>query len=144
MKILKLVLTLSVLSISTAYAASDIQVTTIKSLYQQAKAKRQGMEILPKYADSTLAQALNVKAQYGEVCGTDHDVVWQSQDPEYNRKLTFTNLGNNQIKVNLGKSQWHQPNSVIYKLNCAGNSCKVSDVMEGNESLKQNILNECQ
>lgn len=143
MKCLTLAAMLSACCITTAYAASDRQVETIKALYQQAKAQQQGMEILEKYADSSLAQAFKVKAQNGEVCGTDHDVVWQSQDPEYDRKLTFTKLGNNRVKVNLAKGQWHEPGSVVYQLKCKGNHCQVSDVIEGRNSLKQDILDEC-
>ena len=143
MKCLTLAIMLSACCITIAYAASDRQVETIKALYQQAKAQQQGMEILEKYADNSLAQAFKVKAQNGEVCGTDHDVVWQSQDPEYDRKLTFTKLGNNRVKVNLAKGQWHEPSSVVYQLKCKGNHCQVSDVIEGRNSLKQDILDEC-
>lgn len=134
---------LSACSITTAYAASDRQVETIKALYQQAKAKQQGMEMLAKYADSSLAQAFKVKARQDDVCGTDHDVVWQSQDPEYDRKLTFTKLGNNRVKVNLAKGQCHEPSSVVYQQKCKGNHCQVSDVIERKDSLKQDILDKC-
>ncbi len=143
MKFLNLFLAVSILSISSAYAAQDIQIETVKKMYQAGKKSEQGMEMIEKYADAGLKQAFKVQEKFGEMCGFEHDVMWQSQDPEYNRALTFTKLANNQVKVNLAKGKWHSASSVTYTLSCNGNTCKVADVRDTSGSLKQNILKEC-
>jgi hypothetical protein len=143
MKFLNLFLAVSILSISNAYAAQDIQIETVKKMYQAGKKSENGMEVIEKYADAGLKQAFKVQEKFGEICGYEADVMWQSQDPEYNRALTFTKIANNQVKVNLAKGKWHPASSVTYKLSCNGNTCKVADVIDTSGSLKQNILKEC-
>ena len=55
----------------------------------------------------------------------------------------FSKVGQNKVKVSLGKGKWNKQSSVTYILKCNGNDCKVSDVIDSSGSLKKNILAEC-
>lgn len=134
---------LSVFVMQSGFAASDAQMDFVKTLYQTGKNLEKGTEIVEMYADESLKQAFNLHADTGEVCGFAADVMWQSQDPEYQKKLSFTKVGQNQVKVNMAKKNYDHASWVTYKLNCKGNVCKISDTINSSGSLKKNIYDEC-
>lgn len=131
-------------AMQSSFAATDIQIDFVKKLYQTGKQLEKGTEIIELYQDESLEKAFRFMQDYeGEMCGYHYDMMWQSNDPNYNRKLIFTKVGTNEVKVDLGKAQFYDPSWVIYKLNCKGNSCKINDVIDESGSLKQRIYKEC-
>lgn len=128
-------------AMQSSFAATDIQIDFVKKMYQTGKQLEKGNELLELYADNSLQKAIDVWNS-AEYC-VGYDVMWQSNDPPYHRPLTFKNLGNSQIKVNLGKVKFYEASWVKYKLNCKGNSCKINDVIDNTGSLKKNIYEEC-
>ncbi|WP_374254226.1 hypothetical protein [Acinetobacter brisouii] len=130
-------------SVQSVFAANDPYIQTVKDMYNLGKKSESGMQVIELYSDASLKQAFNLQARNGEVCGFDHDVMWQSQDPEYNKSLKFDKLGQNKVKVSLGKGKWDHAGTVVYTLKCNGNNCKVSDIQDSGGSVKQNILREC-
>lgn len=133
---------LTIFSTQHVFAASDVQMDFVKKLYQTGKQLEKGNELIEMYADNNLQKAIDVWNS-AEYC-VAYDVMWQSNDPPFHRPLTFTNLGNNQIKVKLGKVKFFKESWVKYKLNCNGSICKISDVIDDTGSLKKNIYEECQ
>ena len=129
--------------VQSVSAASDPYIQTVKEMYNLGKKSETGMQTIELYSDSSLKQAFNLHARNGEVCGFEQDVMWQSQDPEFNVPLQFSKVGQNKVKVSLGKGKWNKQSSVTYILKCNGNDCKVSDVIDSSGSLKKNILAEC-
>ena len=125
------------------YAEDSLAVKTVKEMYNLGARYDKGMEVIELFADEGLTQAFNLQQSSEDLCGNEYDVMWQSQDPEYKRKLTFSTVATNQIKVNLGAGQWHKPQSVNYKLTCKSGVCKVSDVVDSEGSLKNRINKEC-
>lgn len=112
-------------------------------MYSLGKKSEEGMQVIELHSDASLKKAFNLHARNGEVCGFWQDVMWQSQDPEFNVPLQFSKVGQNKVKVSLGKGKWNKQSSVTYILKCNGNDCKVSDVIDSSGSLKKNILAEC-
>ena len=112
-------------------------------MYTLGKKSEEGMQVIELHSDASLKKAFNLHARNGEVCGFGQDVMWQSQDPEFNVPLQFSKVGQNKVKVSLGKGKWNKQSSVTYILKCNGNDCKVSDVIDSSGSLKKNILAEC-
>lgn len=130
-------------SVQSVFAAGDPYIQTVKDMYNLGKKAQNSMQVLELYSDTSLKQAFDLHARNGEVCGFDHDVMWESQDPEYTRSLKFSKLGQNQVKVSLSKGKWDSAGTVVFTLKCNGNDCKVSDVHDDSGSLKKNILREC-
>lgn len=129
--------------VQSVFAASDPYIQTVKEMYNLGKKSEEGMQVIELYSDASLKQAFNLHARNGEVCGFEQDAMWQSQDPEFNVPLQFSKVGQNKVKVSLGKGKWNKGGSVTYTLKCSGNNCKVSDVIDSSGSLKKNILAEC-
>lgn len=127
--------------VQSVFAANDTYIQTVKEMYNLGKKSEEGMQVVELYSDTSLKQAFNLHARNGEVCGFGQDVMWQSQDPQYNIPLQFSKVGQNKVKVSLGKG--NKQRAVTYILKCNGNDCKVSDVIDSSGSLKKNILAEC-
>lgn len=124
------------------FAAPDMQIDFVKKLYETGRNLGKGTEVVEMYADKSLQRAFNVAAESGESC-FGADPMWQSQDPEYQKKLAFSKAGKNQVKVNMAKKNYDQASWVIYKLNCQNNVCKISDLIDQEGSLKQSIYEVC-
>lgn len=129
-----------------SFATSDSQIDTVKEMYQLGEKLRKGNEVVRMYADEGLGRAFEVEDKVlsdGMMC-IGYDFMWQGNSGVTNQSLTFTKIGNNQVKVNLAKTKLYASSWVIYKLNCKGNVCKISDVIDHEGSLKKNIYKECQ
>lgn len=140
-----LAMTLALCSASV-YANSALQIKTLQAMYQESiknshKLHYSENDLLKKYATSDLKALFNQdeKASEGAVGCIDYVVMWQGQDFEHKVKLNFTPISNNRIKVNIGKGSWSKARSVTYQMACTGNSCKISDVIEQNVSLKKSL-----
>lgn len=124
-------------------AGEDPYIQTVKEMYKLGAKSQDGMTIIERYSDSSLKQAFNLHAKNGEVCGFGQDVMWQSQDPNYNRPVNFSKISQNKVKAVLGQSRNQKADTVVYTLKCSGTNCKVSDVQDSSGSLKNNILQDC-
>lgn len=125
------------------FATNDPYVQTIKEMYRFDKKSQEWVKTMRLFSNPSLNQAFNLHDKNGGVCGFGQNVMWQSQDPEYNIPLNFTKFGQNKVKVSLGKGKWNQSSIVIYTLQCNGGNCKISDANDSDGSLKQNILRGC-
>ena len=131
-------------AMQSSFAATDVPMDFVKKLYQTGKQLEKGTELIELYQDESLQKAFRFMQNYeGEMCGYDYDMMWQSNDPNFNRKLIFTKVGANEVKVDLGKAEFYKPSWVKYKLNCKGGVCKISDIIDNGGSLKQRIYKEC-
>lgn len=122
-------------------ANDQLALQTVKNIYEMGKSLEKGNEIIALYADQKLSRAIEVW-NAAEYC-VGYDVMWQSNDPPYHRKVTYTPLANNQVKVNLAKVPYYDAASLTYKMSCAGNTCKIADIVDQFGSLKNNIAQEC-
>ena len=127
----------------STYAQDSIAMKTVKEIYDLGKRYEKGMEVIELFADESLQRAFNLASSYEYICGYDYDVLWQSQDPEYQRNIHFTQIGSDQIRVNLAKAQWHKASSVGYKMNCQNGVCKINDIVDEYGSLKARIQQQC-
>ena len=128
---------------ASSFATESLALQTVKQMYDLAKRYEKGMEVVSLFADESLTQAFNRQSFDEGICGYDYDLLWQSQDPEYQRKINFTAVGFNQVRVDLGKGEWHKASSVGYKMNCQNGTCKVNDVIDEFGSLKARIYAQC-
>ncbi|WP_230656174.1 hypothetical protein [Psychrobacter sp. I-STPA10] len=139
---------------------ASLQINTVKSLYNQCigyeKENRRNIdnpyyeskdcrEILYKLASNDFKKAIAMEKDFekkyfneGYIC--DAIYIWDSQDPDYNAKLTFTNLPNNKVKVKFGYG-----GHVTYSLSCNKNKCQITDLFNRNNLSQKNIIfQECQ
>lgn len=126
---LKILTLLGLLSVSPAVLAADsAEVGLVKRIYREAAAKPDGsMEILKRYADSSLKQAIRTidrVGNQGESC-LDADPVWNSQDPEITRKVAVRELGGGRVRASF--KQYGSNVNVDFVVNCSGGTCRISD-----------------
>lgn len=122
---------------TVALASPSHKLDTIKHMYQVDKKAQQGNQTLILFTDRSL-QRLFEQMPAEEVC-LDHDVMWQSQDPDYRKKLRFSTAKDGRVNVKLGSSA-----SVSYSLNCIGSQCKITDAFDdGKVSIKKTIIENC-
>lgn len=133
---------MTVFGLSVAANASDqLALETVKKMYEMGKALEKGDDIIALYADENLSRAIQVQNN-SEYC-SDHDVMWQSNDPPFHRNVTYRSLGNNRVKVFLHPVPNYSAASLIYNFSCSDGVCKVSDIEEDYGSLVQTIYQNC-
>ena len=161
MQILKsyaLLLTMGFLAVNTAIAdAPDnkqthaaMKVAIIEKMYQQ-DVSNQGMDypvVLEQYGNQELQAAMKLERDYFNreemSCHIGYDVLWDSQDPDYEQEKQFSLTEKGLVKVSLA-----QGSNVYYDLSCDGfddsADCKVADVIldEDGASLKEYLLKTC-
>ena len=135
-------LAVSLLVSGQVHAAQEQQLKTLQEMYSLGKRLEKGNEIIEMYADQSLTRAFYHEASSDEYC-IGGDIMWQSNDPPFERKVTYTKLGNNKIKANLHAFKPnYEATWVIYQFNCSSGQCKVSDVFDSEGSFKR-ALNSC-
>ena len=128
--------------ISAVEAAQEIQLKTLQEMYSIGKKLEKGNEIIEMYADESLQRAFNRAYEAEDPC-FGADIMWQSNDPPYQRKVTYTLLGNNKVRANLGAvPPYYKASWVTYSFSCKSGTCKLSDVLDSEGSLKK-ALNTC-
>ena len=126
-----------------ANASDQLAVQTIKKMYETGKSLEKGNEIIYLYADKILTRAINV-ANEAENC-ISYDVMWQSNDPPYDRNVSYNLLDNNKVEVHLAEvAPYYEAETLIYDLNCSIGTCKITDVEDDLGSSVHNIYQECQ
>ena len=127
-----------------------MKVATIEKMYQQ-DVNNQGMDypvVLEQYGNQELQTAMTLERDYFDreemSCHIGYDVLWDSQDPDYEQEKQFSMTEQGLVKVSLA-----QGGDIHYDLSCDGiddsADCKVADVIldEDGASLKEYLLETC-
>lgn len=130
----------------SSFSSDDLQINTIKEIYQLGKKLQQGNTLLQAYYDENLESAFdNLREENAEDCPHIwYDLMWQSNDNEYNQKPSFTKVGQNLVRVKLAAYGNYSSKSVTYRLSCKSGVCKISDIIDTNGSLKNQLVMQCQ
>ena len=123
------------------------KIATIKNMYQQ-DIDHEGEDhpvVLQQYASKDLQAAMQLERDYFDKtqlsCHIGYDVLWDSQDPDYNQHKKFSVTKQGLVEVNLA-----QGSTVDYELACDDKECRVHDVIVDKQgtSLKEYLHKECQ
>lgn len=137
MKLKKLLAVSLLISTPVTWAADTAKVTLVKQIYREAVANPDSsMDILKKYADTSLKQAIRKSENAEEIC-LEADPIWNSQDPEITKKIKVSELSNGKVRASF--SQYGSRVNVDYSVNCTGHSCKITDVDDF-----KNMVRQCQ
>ncbi|MBP2280963.1 hypothetical protein H4W00_001776 [Psychrobacter sp. PL19] len=152
--LLTLTLIMGLVAISTATANiaepsqpnSAIKEATITKMYEQ-DVINQGMDdpvVLQQYGSQELQAAMKLERDYFDreqmSCHIGYDVLWDSQDPNYEQDKQFSVTEQGLVKVSLA-----QGSDVYYELSCDNSNYQVTDVIlddQGN-SLKDYLKEAC-
>ena len=139
-------------AIEPQQAVFAIKVATIEKMYQQ-DASNQGMDypILAQYSDKDLQAAFLLEQAYFDreqmSCNIGHDILWDSQDPDYSQDKQFSITEQGLVKVSLA-----QGSDIYYELACTSigeiAECKVADVILDEDiydspTLKSYLIKSC-
>lgn len=127
-----------------------MKVTTIADMYQQ-DIDNQGQDypvVLHQYGSPELKAAMELERDYFDrkqmSCHIGYDVLWSSQDPNYEQDKQFAVTEQGLVQVSLA-----QGDDVYYELSCksVGHdvACQVTDViLDGDgKSLREYLLEHC-
>ena len=123
------------------------KIATIEKMYQQ-DIDNEGEDypvVLQQYASKDLQAAMQLEQDYFDKtqmsCHIGYDVLWDSQDPDYNQNKKFSVTKQGLVEVNLA-----QGSTVDYELACDDKECRVHDVIVDKQgtSLKKYLHKECQ
>ena len=129
-------------------AMADIKIATITKMYQQ-DIDDQGMSnpvVLQQYADADLQAAMQLEQEYFDKtqtsCNIDYDVLWNSQDPDYEQDKKFSITDQGLVQVSLAQGSY-----IYYELSCddSDKTCQVEDVVldQDSKTLRQHLLETC-
>ena len=127
-----------------------MKVSTIGKMYQQ-DVNNQGQDnpvVLQQYSSQELQAAMQLEQAYFDreqmSCYIGYDVLWSSQDPDYEQDKQFSVTTQGLVKVSLA-----QGDNVYYELSCDSidnkAACQVTDVMldEDGTSLREYLQKNC-
>ncbi|MGP9689125.1 hypothetical protein ACT3TH_08190 [Psychrobacter sp. AOP22-C1-C5] len=127
-----------------------MKVAAIAKMYQQ-DVSNQGMSnpvVLQQYANRDLKAAIQAERDYFDKeqmsCHVGYDVLWDSQDPDYEQDKQFSVTEQGLVQVSLA-----QGSNVYYELSCESSDgdtdCRVADVIldENGTSLRKHLLKTC-
>ncbi|OXL24824.1 hypothetical protein CAN34_05090 [Psychrobacter sp. DAB_AL32B] len=155
---LLILLAMGVIAISNATADvteppqthAAMKVATITKMYEQ-DINNQGMDnpvVLQQYANPDLQAAMKLEQDYFDKeqisCHIGYDVLWNSQDPDYEQEKEFSITEQGLVKISLA-----QGSNVYYDLSCDCMNkeikCQVADVImdEDGASLREYLLETC-
>ena len=125
---------------------SAIKIATVEKMYQQ-EVSNEGMDnpvVLQQYSSPELKAAFKLADDYFDreqlSCAIDHDVLWDSQDPDYRQDKQFAITEQGLVQVSLA-----QGSNIYYELSCDDSVCQIADVvLAENVSLKAYLLQSCQ
>lgn len=119
------------------------KLTTIQSLYALSTEKELGSEVLLKrYSSESFKQALALERQVAEtgmVCGSGGDIMWQSQDTDFQEAVTFALDAEDRVVVQLSDRD-----TLSYVLTCEEDRCLIEDIHDFGGSVKEMLLTDCQ
>ena len=127
-----------------------MKVSTIAKMYQQDM-NNKGQDypvVLQQYASPELQAAMQLEQTYFDreqiSCHIGYDVLWKSQDPDYEQDKQFSVTTQGLVQVSLA-----QGDEVYYELSCDGDNnkaaCQVTDVIldEDGTSLRKYLQKSC-
>ena len=127
-----------------------MKVSTIAKMYQQDM-NNKGQDypvVLLQYASPELQAAMQLEQAYFDreqiSCHIGYDVLWNSQDPDYEQDKQFSVTTQGLVQVSLA-----QGDEVYYELSCDGDNnkaaCQVTDVIldEDGTSLREYLQKSC-
>lgn len=126
-----------------------LKLATIAKMYQQ-DVDNEGMDypvVLQQYSNSELKAAFELEQEYFDrqqmSCNIGHDVLWDSQDPDYAQDKQFAVTETGLVKVSLA-----QGSNIYYELSCNDKECQIADVIldnniYGSETLKTFLTKNC-
>ncbi len=132
---------------------SDAQVAVISQMYEQDISVEGFSEkpILLEYSIAELIAAFVLEQAYYDreqiSCNIGHDILWDSQDPDYSQDKQFAVTEQGLVKVSLA-----QGSDIYYELACSSidekAECKIADVMldediYGSRTLKSYLIKNC-
>ena len=133
--------------LQTAFA---MKIDTIGKMYQQ-DVNNQGQDypvVLQQYASPELQAAMQLEQAYFDrdqiSCHIGYDVLWNSQDPDYEQDKQFSVTTQGLVQVSFA-----QGDNVYYELSCDGDNnkaaCQVTDVIldEDGTSLREYLQKSC-
>lgn len=132
--------------VEPAQKYSAMKVATIREMYHQ-DASNQGQDYpvtLEQYGSRELQAAMQLEKDYFKreqmSCHIGYDVLWDSQDSDYEQDTQFSMTEQGLVKVSL-----EYGSEVYYKLSCNYFNCQVTDVILDNEgnSLQEYLLEAC-
>ena len=153
-----ILLTMGIIAISNATADvtelpqinAVMKIATITKMYEQ-DISNQGMDnpvVLQQYANPDLQAAMKLEQDYLDreqiSCHVGYDVLWNSQDPDYEQEKEISMTKQGLVQVSLA-----QGSHVYYDLSCDGvddsADCQVADVIldEDGTSLREHLLKTC-
>lgn len=115
------------------------KIDLVKAMYKEELNTHNGNEVLAKYSTQEFKEILQKdKNAQGEACVVDHNILMQSQDPNYEyAKFEFSIDEQDFVKVNfLDKSP------LLFSLKCENTKCEINDVLVEARSLRSDI-NDC-
>ena len=130
--------------------AFAMKIDTIGKMYRQ-DVNNQGQDypvVLQQYASPELQAAMQLEQAYFDreqmSCHIGYDVLWSSQDPDYEQDKRFSVTTQGLVKVSLA-----QGDDIYYKLSCDSvdnkAACQVTDVIldEDGTSLREYLQKNC-
>lgn len=122
-----------------------LKIAAIQAMYEQ-DISHQGMDypvVLQQYANQDLQAAMQLEQDYFDKeqmsCHIGHDVLWDSQDPDYAQQKQFSMTAAGWVQVSLA-----QGSLVYYDLTCEDTHCTVADViLEDGSSFKNYLIENC-
>lgn len=113
-----------------------LKIDTIKNMYKEELKTHKGNKILYQYSTEEFKTLLDKDTNsFGESCVIDHNILMQSQDPDYeNARFEFSLDDLNLIKVDIDGRK-----TLLFDLECNNGICKVKDVFIDNQSLNVDI-----
>ena len=124
-------------------ATDSPKLTTIQSLYTLSTEKELGSEVLlERYSSESFKQALALERQVvetGMVCGSGGDIMWQSQDTDFQEAVTFALDTEDRVVVQLSDRD-----TLSYVLSCEAEHCLIEDIYDFGGSVKEMLLTDCQ
>lgn len=119
------------------------KLTIIQEMYAISSEQELGSEVLlERYSSEVFKQALALErkvAESGMICGSGGDVMWQSQDTDFQEAVTFAIDAEDRVVVQLSDRD-----TLSYVLTCEKDTCLIEDIYDFGGSVKEMLLADCQ
>lgn len=132
-------------STTTQVSEDQLKLDTINKMYAELYELLEqnefasGNEVLYRYSTESFKTILDMVNQFeGEVCGINHDILIQGQDPLYKPDFNFKLNAEKQVTSDMRDGE-----KLTFDLVCDDGQCQIYDVIETNDSVAQYIKKDC-
>lgn len=132
-------------STTTQVSEDQLKLDTINKMYAEfyellkQNEFASGNEVLYRYSTESFKTILDMVTQFeGEVCGINHDLLIQGQDPLKKPYFDFKIGVEKEVTADMGDGE-----NLIFLLKCDSKQCLVDDVIETNDSMTYYIKKGC-